>query len=285
MIAKLTVKNIIQEAKLKTIAKVILIGIITTISRIIGQLLIPAGEQSVLEPSIFAQDGTMQVVFTIYGVFAYSIIAALFLLIRDRMTGSSILKGVKYGIVCSAIWIVYLLEPLPHTAPLDRITYPIIDSVALLIMGVLLGLLLGKKKSFRTKRVKQNNITPVIVITVCFVIARLLQYIVIDIYSSFYNKTITTIIWTILTGFVLGCVMVWFNKYVKQQERMKKAIIVGVILFGVNLTLFNFFMPLVFNADIPDLIMRTVIDFLAITVGCLSLDEMEEEINFDRFTY
>ena len=58
-----------------------------------------------------------------------------------------------------------------------------------------------------------------------------------------------------------------------------------MVLFGINLTLFNFFMPLVFNADIPDLILRTVIDFLAVTVGCLSLNEMEEEINFSRFTY
>ena len=47
----------------KNILKILLIGLATTIVRIIGQLSIPAGEQTVLEPSIFAQNGTMPPVF------------------------------------------------------------------------------------------------------------------------------------------------------------------------------------------------------------------------------
>ncbi|MBS1474151.1 MAG: hypothetical protein HP058_04460 [Massilimaliae sp.] len=49
----------------------------------------------------------------------------------------------------------------------------------------------------------------------------------------------------------------------------------GGLLFGVNLVLFNFFMPLVFAADIPDLILRSFIDILAVTVGCLSFSNQE----------
>ena len=75
---------------IKNILKILLVGLATTIVRIIGQLSIPAGEQTVLEPSIFAQNGTMPLAFTVYGIFAYSLIAALFLLIRGRMTGNSI---------------------------------------------------------------------------------------------------------------------------------------------------------------------------------------------------
>ena len=41
-------------------------------------------------------------------------------------------------------------------------------------------------------------------------------------------------------------------------------------MFGVDLILFNFFMPLVFDADIPDLILRTLIDILTVTLGCLA---------------
>ena len=62
----------------KNILKILLIGLITTIVRIIGQLFIPAGEQTVLEPSVFAQNGTMPLAFTVYGIFAYSLIASLF---------------------------------------------------------------------------------------------------------------------------------------------------------------------------------------------------------------
>lgn len=67
---------------MKTIFKVFLIGTITTIFRIIGKLLIPAGSQNVLLPSIFVKNGTMSLAFSIYGVFTYSLIAIMFLLIQ-----------------------------------------------------------------------------------------------------------------------------------------------------------------------------------------------------------
>ena len=34
----------------------------------------------------------------------------------DRMGGNRILQGLKYGLSCCVVWIVYLLEPLPHVA-------------------------------------------------------------------------------------------------------------------------------------------------------------------------
>ena len=121
---------------MKTIFKVVIVGIITTIFRIIGQLLIPAGSQNVLLPSIFVKNGTMPLAFSIYGVFAYSLIAMMFLLISNQLSGNKIIQGLKYGGFCCCIWIVYLLEPLPHVSPIDRITYPATDGLALIVMGV-----------------------------------------------------------------------------------------------------------------------------------------------------
>ncbi len=174
---------------MKNILKILLIGLVTTIVRIIGQLSIPAGEQAVLAPSVFTRNGTMPLAFTIYGIFAYSLIASLFLLIQSRLGGNRILQGLKYGLSCCAVWIVYLLEPLPHVATIDRITYPVADSLALIVMGLLLG---------------------------------------------------------------------------------------------VDLVLFNFFMPLVFDADIPDLILRTFIDILAVTAGCLAFPNQRKSNPSDR---
>ena len=121
-----------MRAKMGCLAKLFLTGLITTMVRIAGQLSLPAGEQTVLAPSVFAQNGTMPLVFTIYGFFAYTGIAALFLLIRRRMGGSRLSQGLKYGLSCCAVWVVYLWEPLPHVAPLDRITYPLADGLSLI---------------------------------------------------------------------------------------------------------------------------------------------------------
>ena len=168
----------------KTILKIFLVGLAATIVRIIGQLSIPAGEQTVLAPSVFAQNGTMPLAFTIYGVFAYSLIASLFLLIRNRLGGNRIWQGLKYGLSCCAVWIVYLWEPLPHVAALDRITYPLADSLALLVMGLLLGWLLGKPEAAADRQraglagfLAAFPVLPALAVAVCFFAGRMAQYI------------------------------------------------------------------------------------------------------------
>ena len=261
---------------IKNILKILLIGFATTIIRIIGQLSIPAGEQTVLAPSIFAQNGTMPLVFTVYGIFAYSLIAALFLVIRSRMGGNRILQGLKYGLVCCAVWIVYLLEPLPHVAALDRITYPIADSVALIIMGLMLGWLFGKSKRSADWQKTAFPVLPVLTVTVCFFAGRMIQYLIFDTYSSFDEKTLETVLWCLLTGIAISCVMVWLNLHISNGNRIKRAMILGCLLFGVDLILFNFFMPLVFSADIPDLILRTFVDILTATLGCLVFSDTRD---------
>ena len=261
---------------IKNILKILLIGFAATIIHIIGQLSIPAGEQTVLAPSIFAQNGTMPLVFTVYGIFTYSLIAALFLLIRDRMTGNRILQGLKYGLVCCAVWIVYLLEPLPHVAVLDRITYPIADSVALIIMGLMLGWLFGKSKCSAGWQKTAFSVFPVLTVTVCFFAGRMIQYLIFDTYSSFDEKTLETVMWCLLTGIAISCVMVWLNLHISNGNRIKRAMILGCLLFGVDLILFNFFMPLVFSADIPDLILRTFVDILTVTLGCLVFSDTRD---------
>lgn len=179
---------------IKNILKIFLVGLATTVVRIIGQLSIPAGKQTVLAPSIFAQNGTMPLAFTVYGVFAYSLIAALFLLIRTRMSGNRILQGLKYGLSCCVVWIVYLLEPLPHVAPLDRITYPIADSLALIVMGLLLGRLFGNPAQQADKANLPFSGLPALAVTGCFLAGRMIQYFVFDVYSSFDEKPLETVL-------------------------------------------------------------------------------------------
>ena len=254
----------------KNILKIFLVGLATTIVRIIGQLSIPAGEQTVLAPSVFAQNGTMPLAFTVYGIFAYSMIASLFLIIRNRMSGNRVLQGLKYGLSCCIVWIVYLLEPLPHVAGIDRITYPVADSLALIVMGLLLGWLSGNPAQRADKEKTPFPILPVLAVTGGFFAGRMIQYLVFGVYSSFDEKPLETVLWCLLTGIAISCVMAWLNLYIQSENRMLQALILGVLLFGVDLILFNFFMPLVFDADIPDLILRTFIDILAVTAGCLA---------------
>lgn len=212
--------------------KLLFIGLVTTIVRIIGQLSIPAGEQMVLAPSVFAQNGTMPMAFTVYGIFAYSLIAALFLLVRKQMVGNRVWQGLQYGLACCVVWIVYLLEPLPHVASLDRITYPIADSLALIVMGLLLGWLFGNPTRQADKEKLPFPILPVLAVAGCFLAGRLILYFSVDIYSCFDNKPVETLLWCLLTGFMTAYVMAWLNRYVDSDSRIKRALILGGLLFG-----------------------------------------------------
>ena len=161
-------------------------------------------------------------------------------------------------------------------APLDRITYPVADGLALIVMGLLLGWLFGQTRLPVKKRSRKLPALPGLIITLCFIAGRLLLYCVIGIYSSFPEKTVETLLWCLLAGFVIACAMAWLNRYVDGNSRIKRSLILGGLLFGVDLFLFNFFMPLVFAADIPDLILRTLTDTFAVTVGCLALPNSQK---------
>ena len=59
------------------------------------------------------------------------------------------------------------------------------------------------------------------------------------------------------------------NLHISNGNRVKRMSL-GCLLFGMDLILFHFFIPLVFAVDIPDLILRSLIDILAVALGCLS---------------
>ena len=52
-----------MNRKIGNLLNILLVGLATTVVCIIGQLFIPAGDQKVLPPNIFAQNGTMPLMF------------------------------------------------------------------------------------------------------------------------------------------------------------------------------------------------------------------------------
>lgn len=257
-----------ENKKIIISGKLLLIGLITTIVRIIGQMFIPSGTQDILKPSVFVNKGIMPLVFTVYGILAYTIIALMFLLVKEKICGVRVIRGLKYAVSCCLVWVVYLFEPLPHVAFIDKFTYPIADSIALLVLGILSGLLLCEKEKNNGKKSFKIYVFPILVITVLFTLGRYIQYEFISIYSSYADDKIATIVWAIFVGLIISLVVQWLNDKLVVKKTYIRSVILGVVLFGVDLILFNFFMPLVFDADIPDLIIRTAIDIVFVTIGC-----------------
>lgn len=257
------------------VIKLVLIGFIITLLRAMLQTLMPAGQQTVLAPSMFIINGSMPIVFMLYGTFAYTIIAATFLIVQKNLSSNRIIKGLKFGILCSLLWCIYLLEPLPHAATID-FAYPIADSAVLLVMGVLLGRFMSISSQPPEKyRFTKHSLSNIGLITILFFIGRMIEYTIFNIYSSFDKSPIYSILWVIGTGIVIGLIFDYTNPLIKNKSIITKSFLFAVVIFGVDLFAFNFFIPIVFDFSLLDLFIRTIIDITFVFIGSYIINRLQ----------
>ena len=256
--------------------KLVLIGFIITLLRAMIQTVMPAGQQTVLPPSMFISNGSMPIVFILYGTFAYTMIAAIYLLIHKNLGGNRIIKGLKFGISCSLVWIMYLMEPLPHAPTID-IAYLIADSAVLVAMGVLLGRFMSKSTQPAKKyKFTRHSLLSIGMITALFFTGRIIEYTIFHIYSSFDIFPLYSILWVVASGIVIGLIFDYINPFIENKRIITKSFQFGFIIFGVDLFAFNFFIPIVFNFDLKDLFIRTIMDIIFVFIGSYILNKMKK---------
>lgn len=249
--------------------KILLVGVITALYRLLVQipmLMVPQGE-SVLEPSVFVENGTVGIVFILFAIVLYTIIAGLFLLIEGRKGEKPLNKALKYGLVYCLIWLAYLMEPSEAgTNPVDAITYPLADGSAFIIMGLLLGKFFSEEKSSKEKT-KVFSVTMIIIPAVCFWLGRAFLYCCLHGNGQWDKRPIWTLFFIIECGLVVSASIQWLASRIKTKSDYLKVIVAGFVFFGVNLLMFNGFVPLIFKADIMDLLTRAVVDICSFTIG------------------
>lgn len=262
----------------KKLFKIVVISFIVIIIRSMLQLLIPSTNQSVLQQSVFVKNGTLPVAFMIYGTIAFTAITIIFILIHKGMGGGRISKGLKTGLIYSMVWTVFLVEPLPHGSTIDLITYPMADSFVLLILGLMSGIFLSENSIKKKHNLTIKSLFNISIITLIFTIGRVIQYNVFHIYSMFEQAQVRTLVWVICTGIIIGIMFEYLNYTINNKNAFKKSLIFGGIIFGINLFFFNFFLPLVLEVDILDLIIRTLIDIVSVIIGCLIINVKESTV-------
>lgn len=262
----------------KKLFKIVLISFIVIIIRSMLQLIIPSTNQSVLKQSVFAQNGTLPIAFMIYGTIAFTAIAIIFILIHREMGGGRISKGLKTGLIYSIVWTIFLVEPLPHGSAIDLISYPLVDSAVLLVLGLMSGKFLSENSAKKEHKLTITSIFNISIITSIFTIGRIIQYKVFNIYSMFEQAQARTLVWVICTGIIIGFMFEYLNYTINIKNPFTKSLIFGGIIFGINLFFFNFFLPLVLKVDILDLIIRTLIDIVSVIIGCLIINIKESKV-------
>ncbi|MGA9138643.1 MAG: hypothetical protein WBZ29_00355 [Methanocella sp.] len=245
--------------------------IAVTIVRVMLQPLIPEGENPMFTTySAIYNAGLLVPAFVVFAFVVSLLLGIVFVLIEGRLPGTRLAKGVAFGMAYGLMWAVYLLEPLTKVLEGSFFVlygYPIVDGLTFGMLGLLLGVFVGTDSKGPAKRRIGSETLALLAIPVAFVVIRLCCYAFSIIGSAFDIRPADTMLWAAGTGLWLGVMYFLLRPGVPGKSPLAKALFFGPVVIGINLFFFNSFVPLVFEVDYADLILRTLVDIVSVTIG------------------
>jgi len=253
----------------------ILVAALVTFVRIMMQPLIPAGEVQV-GPSAIVEAGLLIPVFTVYAFISYLVMCYAFVVLDARLPWGRMRKGLLFGAALGAIWVAYLFEPVPlgeGTPFLDLLAYPIADGLSVLVLGVLLGRFVATDvpeviNSFECKW------AALLVFPIILLVVRLFEYNVLDIYSSYSDRTVDTIVWVLITGAFIGASYVAVRPGAPSKTPSGRALAFALLFYGLPIVMVNFFVILALDIDAADMVLRSVMDVLSVGVAAYLVERL-----------
>ena len=256
----------------KTWWKILILASIVTVIDIAGHIL--EGTPLPDEPlSIIANTIGFEATISIYFIIFFSSISITFLIIEKWLSGSKTKKGLKYGISWALIMFVGVCEmnTILGTSVIADIRIALVDAIPLIILGILLGKFFASGKQ-SNQMYNKNYIITFVAITLFYLIGRYFSYAILGIDSGFIERPLATFIWTFCMGLTFGVFYLLVGKYVKGEKLIKRAIMFGAGIVGINWLIYNLFAPLIFQESIintlHNMIMgRVIVDIFSITLG------------------
>lgn len=256
----------------KTWWKILILASIVTLIDIAGHMI--EGTPLPDEPlSIIANTIGLEAAISIYFIIFFSSISITFINIEKRMIGTRIKKGLKYGISWALIMFVGVCEmnTILGTSVIADIRMALADAIPLIILGILLGKFFASGKQSNQMYNKNYSIT-FVAITLFYLIGRYFSYAILGIDSGFIERPLATFIWTFCMGLTFGILYLVVGRYVNGNNLIKRAIVFGAGIVGINWFIYNSFAPLIFHDSIINTLYnmiagRVIVDIISITLG------------------
>jgi hypothetical protein len=230
----------------------------------------PSTGNTPLPPSAINKAGLIPIAFTLFGLITYGLLAAVFVLIQAGMPGKKLTKGLVFGLAFGMMWAVYLFEPVPFssgTSLADTLSYPVVDGMTIVVLGLLLGRFIGTDSEGNVKTGTSTGTIALMAIPVLFIAGRFVGYTIIQIYSFFTDRPLGTMLWVTVTGIWIGAMYLLLGPGIAVRSPLEKAVFFGAVVLGIDLLMFNLFIPIVFEMDMADLLARTAIDIISVIAG------------------
>ena len=245
--------------------------------------LLPTGGTSVLPASFLVQQGLLPVVFILYGILWFGLLTVVFVLIEGALSGRRIVKGLSFDLFYFTLVVASYFEPLPHSGDIaNEMSWMLADGLPLILLGIIMGRYLGHDATKAERAVTDAkrsvglvDVLAVMIIPIFFMKGRLLSYSVLGIYSSFDTDPLSSLLWALAFGLVLGIPYYFFRDSMPGRTHRMKALFFGFVMFGIDLFLFNFAFALIVQMELGpmggltfiDLIVRVLADIIFVVIA------------------
>lgn len=252
--------------------KILILSLFTTIIDILGHI-IDGTRLPDLPLSIISQTIGMRATVVVYFIIWFSILSLIVLYSEKWLSGSKLIKGIKYGIAFGVMMFVAACETntIYGTPLIDDIRIAVADSIAFIIFGVLAGKTFGTDSPNKQQAWTKTNLFPILTITIFYTIGRYFAYSILRIESGYTERPILTFIWTLCMGLSFGIMYLLMGKNINDNA-IKKAIIFGLLIVGPIALFGNLFFPFEYQSSfavmITDYIVgRSIVDMAFIILG------------------
>lgn len=210
----------------------------------------------------------------LYFIIWFSILSLICLYTERWVSGSKLVKGVKYGISFGVMMYFAACETntIYGTPVIDDIRVAAVDAIANIIFGVLAAKMFATDSPDKEPALTKSGILPVFTIALFYVIGRYLAYAVLGIESGYAERPVATFIWTLCMGSSLGIMYVLIGNNANDHNPVRKVTIFGLAIVG-SISLFgNLFYPFEYESSfavmVPDYIVgRSIVDMLSTAIG------------------
>lgn len=218
----------------------------------------------------------------IVGMFyiCYSALAIVFLIVQKNLAGTKLQKGCIFGALFALLWGYGMLEAgiIKQTSLPAEIIFGISEGLPIVLLGVLLGIFFGtnstRKLSLTFNASYWFALFPIVEL---YLFGRYFAYIVIGVESAYVHSSLATFLWTGGNAVLIAILYLFCHNAFPAYNSFSKALLFGLVVFGLNWVLYNFFVPVIFQVSVFEIFrsffLRVLVDIVAIVAGVFLAEE------------
>ncbi|KQC03079.1 MAG: hypothetical protein APR53_06035 [Methanoculleus sp. SDB] len=194
----------------------------------------------------------------------------VFLYINDKLPGSKVSKGIRFGISFGVLWLIGVIgmsiffgSPLLH-----ELLGGACDCAALIILGALLGAFIATDSNRRSGGCPLCMLPAVIIIAFFFVIGQYAAFLFMSKTPYFNISGPDTFLWTVILGVWAGVVYWLLQDGIDTgYTPVQRSVFFGGVVIGIDWLLFNLFVLLFVATPVLDPVILAILNIASIIAG------------------